>query len=336
MARRIAMGFNWQGDLDRDRAFESARIADEVGVDSMWVAEAWGRDAFSLLTLLADRTKRIKLGTSIVNVHSRSPAALAQHFATLDELSGGRVIIGLGTSGIRVVEHFHGVKFEPAFSRLKETVELLRLFFKHEPVHYHGKVFDLDRGFKLRFQPVRSEVPIYLATLRPKSVRMTAELADGWMPTMIPKRAMKETCQEVLGWVREAGRDPDAFTIRAPGGIVVANDDKAQEMARRGAAQGLAFYCARMGDYYYEQLSRQGFGAEADAVRAAWDEGGAAKAAAAVPRSMLDELSFVGTTEQCIERIGELEECGARLFGVTVAERDPERVGRVLEQVINS
>ena len=114
MTRRISMGFNWQGPLDHDKAYESARIADEVGVDSMWVAEAWGRDAFSLLTLVADRTKRIKLGTSIVNIYSRTPAALAQHFATLDELSGGRVIIGLGTSGKRVIEHFHGVRFEPA------------------------------------------------------------------------------------------------------------------------------------------------------------------------------------------------------------------------------
>ena len=334
MARRISMGFNWQGPLDREKAFESARIADEVGVDSMWVAEAWGRDAFSLLTLVADRTKHIKLGTSIVNIYSRSPAALAQHFATLDELSEGRVIIGLGTSGKRVIEHFHGVPFEPSLTRLRETVELLRLFFAHEPVKYDGRLFKLERGFTLRFDPVRKYVPIFLATLRPKAVRLTAEKADGWMPTMIPLRNLKEAANEVLGMVRDAGRDPAEFTIRAPGGITVANDPDAQRRARNGQAAGLAFYCARMGDYYYEQLSRHGFQAEADAVRAAWKEGGAAAGTGAVPDAMLDQLGFVGTTEACVERLEQLEAAGANQFGVSVMERDPDKIGRTLETLI--
>ena len=172
--------------MDRERAFVRAKAAEDAGVDSLWVAEAWGRDAFSLLTQVAERTSRIQLGTGIVNIYSRTPAALAQHFATLDELSGGRVIIGLGNSGPNVIEHFHGVPFQPALRRMRETVELLRLFFKHEPVKYAGEIFKLERGFTLRFDPVRKEVPIYLATLNPKSVKMTAELADGWMPVMIP------------------------------------------------------------------------------------------------------------------------------------------------------
>ncbi|MDD9944063.1 MAG: LLM class flavin-dependent oxidoreductase [Myxococcales bacterium] len=334
MARRISMGFNWQGELDRDAAYEAAQIADEVGVDSMWVAEAWGRDAFSLLTLVADRTKRVKLGTSIVNIYSRTPGALAQHFGTLDELSGGRVIIGLGTSGIRVIEHFHGVPFQPAYTRLKETVELLRLFFANEPVHYDGKLFKLERGFRLRFDPVRKQVPIYLATLKPKSVRFTAEKADGWMPTMIPFRDFPAESRKVRAWCSEAGKDPDAFTIRCPGSVTVANDDEAYQRARYAAASGLAFYCARMGDYYYEQLCGFGFQAEADAVRAAWKDGGAAAGIGAVDDGLLEQMHFIGTTEACAERLHAQEEAGANLHSVRVMEGDPEKRGRILERLI--
>jgi alkanesulfonate monooxygenase SsuD/methylene tetrahydromethanopterin reductase-like flavin-dependent oxidoreductase (luciferase family) len=334
MTRRISMGFNWQGALDRERGYESARIADEVGVDSMWVAEAWGRDAFSMLTLLADRTKRVKLGTAIVNIYSRTPAALAQHFATLDELSDGRVIIGLGTSGHRVIEHFHGVPYQPAYTRLKETVELLRLFFAYEPVHYHGKLFQLDRGFRLRFEPVRKRVPIYLATLKPRSVKLTAELADGWMPTMIPLRDMAAETAKVRAMCEAAGGDPQAFTVRCPGSVTVANNEEDRQRARAGAAQTMAFYCARMGDYYYEQLCAHGFKPQADAVRAAWKEGGAAAGTGAVDDEMLAQMHFVGTTEECVERLAQQQDAGANLHGVTVMERDPERTGRILERLI--
>ncbi|MDD9934835.1 MAG: LLM class flavin-dependent oxidoreductase [Myxococcales bacterium] len=334
MARRLSMGFNWQGELDRERGYEAARVADEVGVDSMWVAEAWGRDAFSLLTLIADRTKRIKLGTSIVNIYSRTPAALAQHFATLDELSEGRVIIGLGTSGHRVIEHFHGVPYQPAYTRLKETVELLRLFFAHEPVHYDGKLFKLERGFTLRFEPVRKRVPIYLATLKPRSVRLTAEQADGWMPTMLPLRSVPEEAARVRAWCKDAGGDADSFTIRAPGGVTVANTTEDQQRARAGAAQNLAFYCARMGDYYYEQLCTHGFRTQADAVRAAWKEGGRAAGTGAIDDAMLAQMHFVGTTEQCAERLAQQQEAGVNLHGVTVMEPNPEKRGRILELLI--
>src|SRR6266700_6727922 len=124
MARKISISFNWQGPMDYDQALVRVRLADEAGVDTAWVAEAWGRDCFTMLALMARETRRIRLGTGIVNVYSRTPAALAQHFATLDELSGGRMVAGFGTSGAQVIEHFHGVRFEPSLTRLKETIEI--------------------------------------------------------------------------------------------------------------------------------------------------------------------------------------------------------------------
>src|SRR5208337_1573644 len=155
MARKLAVGVNWQGKPDFKKTIESAKVAEAAGIHSIWVAEAWGRDAFTLLTLLAEHTGKIQLGTSIVNIYSRTPAALAQHFATLDELSGGRMIIGLGTSGPQVIEHFHGVPFNPPLTRMREVVDIINLLMAGQPLNYPGKVFKLARGFTLRFEPVR-------------------------------------------------------------------------------------------------------------------------------------------------------------------------------------
>src|SRR6266545_4645009 len=162
MARKVSISFNWQGPMDYDQALARVRLADEAGVDTAWVAEAWGRDCFTMLALMARETQRIHLGTGIVNTYSRTPAALAQHFATLDELSGGRMIIGLGTSGPQVIEHFHGVKFNPPLTRMKEYVEIINTLMRNEPLKYSGKLFNLQRGFTLCFTPVRNHIPIYL------------------------------------------------------------------------------------------------------------------------------------------------------------------------------
>src|SRR5215510_3593270 len=221
MARKISIGINWQGPLDYKALLEKVRIADAVGVHSAWVPEAWGRDAFTTLAVLADHTKNIRLGTAIVNTYSRTPAALAQHFATLDELSGGRMIIGLGTSGPQVIEHFHGIKFNPPLTRLKEYIEIINTLMRNEPLKYDGKLFNLQRGFTLRFTPVRSHVPIYLATLNAKSAKLTAELADGWLPVMIPLSKLKSEIGALRQMSTAAGRPADAVSVRAPGTATV-------------------------------------------------------------------------------------------------------------------
>src|SRR5712672_4208259 len=155
MARKVSISFNWQGPMDYDQALARVRFAEEAGVDTAWVAEAWGRDCFTILALMARETQHMLLATGIVNTYSRTPAALAQHFATLDELSGGRMIIGLGTSGPQVIEHFHGVKFNPPLTRMRETVEIINLIMAGTPLNYDGKIFQLKRGFTIRFEPVR-------------------------------------------------------------------------------------------------------------------------------------------------------------------------------------
>src|SRR5882672_9665636 len=208
MARKLAVGVNWQGKPDFKKTIENAKIADAAGIHSIWVAEAWGRDAFTLLTLLAEHTSKIQLATSIVNIYSRTPAALAQHFGTLDKLSNGRMIVGLGTSSPQVVEHFHGVKFNPPLTRLKETVEIINMLLAGDALNYEGKLFKLSRGFKLRFDAARKHIPIWIASLNPKSVEFTARHTDGWLPAMIPLGGLARAIGELRAVAKEVGRGP--------------------------------------------------------------------------------------------------------------------------------
>lgn len=330
--RKLAISFDWQGTFDRERAFERVKIADEVGVDSVWIAEAWGRDCFTLLTQVAERTKRIRLATGIVNVYSRTPAALAQHFATLDELSGGRMIAGFGTSGINVVEHFHGVPFEPSLTRLREVVEIFKIIIRHEPLKYSGKLFRLERGFTLRFTPVRTEMPVHLATLNPKALLMTAKLADGWLPVMIPIDKLNGEIAAMRTKIRDAGRDPKAFEIHAPGGVTVASGG-ARTKAEMAQAGTTAFYIGRMGVYYARQLERFGFVNEVAKVKEAWKEGSAA-AATAVPEAMRRRLGTVGDVAECRERLAAETEAGADIHRVNVVTDDNREYAKILEQLL--
>src|SRR6185437_8323096 len=240
MTRRLSISVNWQGEFDRERVFERVKIADDAGVDTCFVAEAWGRDAFTLLTQLAERTNRIQLGTGIVNYYSRSPAARAQHFGTLDELSGGRMIIGLGASSANVIEHFHGVPFNPPLSRMREVVQIINMLMANQPLEFQGKVFHMERGFTLRFRPVREHIPVYIASFRPTATKVVAQVADGWMPTMIPIQRAKQETEKFMGYVTKAGRDPSQMTVRFLG-VTVAKD---RERALQGAKAGTAFYIA--------------------------------------------------------------------------------------------
>lgn len=330
MARKISVGINWQGNLDVKALLERVQIADAAGVHSAWVPEAWGRDAFTILTLMADRTKQIQLGTAIVNIYSRTPAALAQHFATMDELFGGRMIIGLGTSGPQVIEHFHGVKFNPPLTRLKEYVEIINALMRNEPLKYDGKVFNLQRGFTLRFTPIRNHIPIYLATLNAKSVKLTAEVADGWLPVMIPLPKLKDEIDALRKISVAAGRPASAVSVRAPGVVVVTkNVDK----ARAESAGTLAFYIGRMGTFYSEQLTRHGYGDTVQTVKKAWEAGSRA-AAEAVSVDLLDATSWAGSVESCVERLQEQEANGVDIHSVHVDTQDNREYEQLLKKLV--
>ncbi|HZR83217.1 MAG TPA: LLM class flavin-dependent oxidoreductase [Candidatus Binatia bacterium] len=334
MARRICITLDWQNLTDRDKLFRQVQIADEVGVDTVWVAEAWGRDAFSLLALLADRTRRIQLGTGIVNVYSRTPAALAQHFATLDELSGGRAVAGFGTSGPQVIEHFHGVPFKPTLARLRETIEIFNTLISGTPLRHRGRLFQLERGFTLRFETVRKHIPVWLASLNPNALRLTAELCDGWMPIMIPEPVLAREIAAFRKLVTDAGRPANAVQVRSPDRVVVALEDP--KRARRQAAGTLAFYIARMGTFYGAQLERFGHGDAVAAVRKAWSERGSEAGIDAVPDELVDQVTTVGTISECTARLDAESKAGVDMHNVSVQTRSEAELERALGELVGS
>ena len=315
MARKLSIGINWQGKLDFKAAIEHAKIADAAGIHSIWVAEAWGRDAFTLLTLLAEHTAKVQLATSIVNIYSRTPAALAQHFGTLDELSHGRMIIGLGTSGPNVIEHFHGVPFNPPLTRMKEYVEIINMIMARTPLNYDGRLFKLQRGFTMRFEPPRKHIPIWIASLNQRSVEFTAKKADGWLPVMIPISSLKKTIADFRAIAVAAGREPRAVAVKAPGRVTVT---ASADRAVAGHAATVAFYAARMGTFYSEQLTRFGFGDEVRKVKQAWEAGGSKAGAAALSPKLLGELGYAGGVEGAIERLHAQDEAGVDLHPVEI------------------
>ena len=320
--RKLSIGINWQGAFNLDEIVEQAKIADDAGVYEVTVAEAWGRDAFTILAVLARETKNIKLGTSIVNIFSRTPAALAQHFATLDEMSNGRMIIGLGSSGPQVIEHFHGIKSSKPLTRTREYIDIINMLMREEPLNYDGDIFKLSRGFTLRFKPVRSHIPIHIASLTPKSLQQTAQIADGWIPIHLPKSEWKKQTEHFYGLVEAAGRQRADVDVRNPTTATVTADPA---KARETVAGTTAFYIARMGDFYYDHFTRMGYADEANAVRKAWAADGGAAAAASLPPTLVDDLTTAGSVEECIGALERGTEAGFTIQSVSVNEPDPKK-----------
>jgi alkanesulfonate monooxygenase SsuD/methylene tetrahydromethanopterin reductase-like flavin-dependent oxidoreductase (luciferase family) len=331
MARNLAIGVNWQGRLDFKGLIERAKIADEAGIHSIWVAEAWGRDAFTLLTLLAEHTRKVQLATSIVNIYSRTPAALAQHFGTLDELSDGRVIIGLGTSGPQVIEHFHGVQFNPPLTRLKEYVEIINMLIAGTPLNFQGKLFKLGRGFTLRFEPVRKHIPIWIASLNKLSVEFTARKADGWLPVMIPLSGLKSAIDDFRAVATAAGREPRAVAVKSPGNVTVTDN---VDRAKAGHAGTVAFYAARMGTFYSEQLTRFGFGDNVNQIKEAWNSGGAKAGTAAVSEKLMNELGYIGGVEGAVDRLKAQEAAGVDLHPVEIDAPDAASYAKIVARLV--
>ena len=324
--RRISIGLSWSNRGDIEDFVERAKIADDSGVSAIFTGENWRREAFAPLAVLARETSNVQLGTSIVNTYSRSPGALAEHFGTLDELSDGRMIVGLGTSSANVAEGFSGVPYGRPLRRMREYIEIINLLIAGEPLIYDGEIFQFDRGFKLDLDAPRDHIPVYVASLTPRSVRQTAEIADGWMPIQIPQSKWSELTESFYTAAEAAGRDRSEMTIRTASTIVVTDDPDAVYRRMGGT---LAFYIARMGDAYYNHWVRMGYGEMADAVRAAWNSGGSGAGAEVVPDDLARELGVAGSAEEVAEYLDALEEAGFNLHGVTVDEPDPRRRAQI-------
>ena len=316
---RLCVNLPWNPD-HVDTFLSRARLADEIEIDTIAVIEGYGHDAFSGLALLARETQRVRLATAVVNVFSRTPAALAMHFGTIDQLCGGRVVVGLGASGPGAIERFHGLKFECPFARLRETIEVLRLTWRRERFDYDGQWTKIERWVVSGVEPVQERPPIHLAALHPAAVRLTAEQADGWMPAWIPNERLAEQIAALQAQTAAAGRSAGAVEVRSPTAAVLVPDPEQLAQVERRHAQATAFFAVRSGPMYWNQFQRQGLGAEAEAMRAAWSAGGPAAAAEAAAAAALR-----------FGRRGSLEDCRAQLELQAAAGVDLHQVGAAVE-----
>jgi F420-dependent oxidoreductase-like protein len=285
---------------------ELAREAERLGYDSAWAAEAWGTDAVTVLAWLAATTERIKVGSAIMQIPARTPANCAMTAATLDLLSGGRFLLGLGTSGPQVVEGWHGQPWGKPLAKTREYVELVRAALRRETLEAHGAHYEipyagpgatgLGKPLKLMARPLRAEIPIYLASIGPKAVQLAAEIADGWIPIFFDP----DTAREVFG----AAFERDGFDV-APSVPVVLTDDV--ESGRDGLKPYYALYIGGMGargkNFYNDLASRYGFEAEAKRIQDLYLDGKQREAIAAVPDAFVDRVSLVGPKERIAERL---------------------------------
>lgn len=278
--------------------------ADELGYDAVWLGETWGYDLVARLTELVLVTKRITIGAGIFNVFSRTPGVLASTVATLDERSGGRLICGLGSSGVQVIEHWHGVPFDRPLRRIREYTEILNLIMRREPLIYRGEIFTLERGFRLQVVPVRDHVPIYIAALTPKSIAQAGEIADGVLSVYWPASQLPALRVQLDAGAARAGRAPGSARIAAYITTVAIANESERATARAVAREPLAFYVGRMGRFYAEMLARHGYATEVEAIRAGWRSGPEA-ARAAVSDALLDDTAIVGTPTEIRARLAD-------------------------------
>ena len=317
--------------------------AERLGVDCVWSAEAWGHDAVTPLAFLAARTSRIKLGSGIIQAGTRTPALIAMTAMSLASMSGGRFRLGLGVSGPRVIEGWHGIRFDRPVQRMRETVEIVRRAVRGERLEYSGSVYTLPlpggEGKALRSaakpQPA---IPIYLATLSPKSLVMTGEIADGWLGTSFMPDHARIFFDHIAGGAARAGRTLAALDLQA-GGVVAFGDDVEKLIAPR--KPGLAFSLGAMGsrqhNFYNDAYKRAGYTDTAIEVQRLWLDGKREEAAARVPDALVLKTNLLGTAQMVRERLVKYRDAGVTTLRVEPAADDLDTrvatLGRLMDLV---
>jgi F420-dependent oxidoreductase-like protein len=325
-------------------AVEGVAQLEKAGMDVVWVAEAYGYDAVSLMGYIAAKTSTIQIGSGILPIYSRTPTLLAMTAAGIDALSDGRCILGLGASGPQVIEGFHGIEYDAPIGRTREIVEICRQVWRRERVEHDGRYYKvplpegqgtgLGKPLKLITHPVRSSIPIYVAALGEKNVEMTAQVADGWLPILyIPEKA-KSVWGDSLA-KGAANRSPELAPLEVvAGGLVAIGDDV--EGVRDFARPMVALYVGGMGARgrnFYNQLARRyGFEKEAELIQDLYLDGKKDEAAAAVPAEFLEAMTICGPAGYVKERLAAFEESGVTMLTVTPIGPDPARVVEQLKE----
>jgi F420-dependent oxidoreductase-like protein len=324
----VRLGLNvgyWGLGMEAADQLELVKEAEGAGFDSVWAAEAYGSDAATVLAWLAAQTERIRIGSSIFQMPARSPAMTAMTAATLDQLSGGRMLLGIGTSGPQVAEGWHGQRFGKQLQRTREYVEILRRTLARERLEYDGETYKLPlpdgpgKALKLTIAPVQERIPIYIASIGPKNTELTGEIADGWLPIYYsPKVGGMYDAWLAEGFARRgAGTRPADFEV-APNCSVVVTDDV--DGALDAMRPGLGFYIGGMGakdmNFHKQVFARMGYEAEAERIQDLFFDGRRDEAIAAVPPSMAADISLVGSVEKIRDDLARWEDAGVTMLVV--------------------
>lgn len=329
----VQLGYWGFGQTAADQ-IEVARVAEELGYDSIWTAEAYGSDAATVLAWLAAGTERIKLGAGILQIPARSAAMTAMTAATIDNISGGRMILGLGTSGPQVSEGFHGVRFGKQLQRTREYVEVVRMALAHQVIQYHGETIELPlpdgpgKALKLSIRPVQQRIPIYLAALGPKNVALAGEIADGWLPIFFSPEHTAELRAPLLEGATRSGRSLEDFKISPSVNVMISDD---LESARNAMRPMLALYVGGMGsreqNFYNRLVASYGFEAQAKEVQDHYLAGRRSEAMMALPDELIDLVTIVGPKDQAREKIKAFQHAGVDTLIVSgMAIDNPSRI----------
>ncbi|OBK32721.1 F420-dependent methylene-tetrahydromethanopterin reductase [Mycobacterium sp. 1245111.1] len=292
-------------------AVEFAQAAEQIGVASLWIPEVWGYDALTGLAYLAAKTSSIRLGTFVVQLGSRSPALLATSALSLQKLSGGRFILGVGTSGPRVMEGWHGVRFRKPVQTTRETIEIIRTVSRGERLEHAGEIYPLplpdSRGAALKPMVRPDHVPVYIASMGPRNLELTGETADGWLGNAFIPEAADVFLGPLRDGARRAGRSLDDLDLVAPVALEFHDDQESSDAAARRHAEGYAFTIGAMGvggqNFYNQAFSRLGYSDEVNIVAQLWQEGRRDEARAAVPLNLGKLTNLLGNEDIIAERV---------------------------------
>ena len=283
--------------LSIDEVLHCSEIISKTKTDTIWVPETWGMENFSMLGAVSSKTTTQKIGSSIINIYSRSPSTIAMGAATIDSLSDGRFVLGLGTSSIPIVESFHGVKFEKPLQRMKEYVEIIRLLLSGKQINYDGDIFKLN-NFKLLIKPSRDQIPIYVAAINKKMVDLAWNIGDGVIFYLRPINEMKETISKMQSKKK----------IDVTCQLITCVSENSEEAIQR-AKKTIAFYVS-VGEIYRGFLSKNGYSSETKNIFEEFKKSGFKSNHELVTDSMLKSLAICGTSEQCKQQLNNFVSIG--------------------------
>jgi len=313
----------WGLGLSSADQLEIVLEAERLGYDSVWASEAYGSDAASVLAWLAAQTTTIKLGSAIFQMPGRSPAMTAMTAATIDQLSGGRMLLGIGSSGPQVAEGWHGQRFGRQLQRTREYVAVVRMALARERVEFAGETLELPlpdgpgKALKLTISPVQARIPVYLAAIGPKNTALAGEIADGWIPMLVSPEHLGESRSLLEDGAARSGRSLAGFDI-APSANLLISDDVAA--ARDAVRPLIALYVGGMGsakeNFYNRLVCRYGFADAAREIQARYLGGDRAAAVAAVPDELIDAVSLCGSADHVRARLDVYRDAGVGTLGV--------------------